>query len=140
MRKKKRHIGLLAVTGVLVIGAGALFAGRHVIVEKVKTKAAVEIVKRLLAEEFASQINVGGQQVDLSQVLEQMDEKDVETITGIAEKYISPENIKQAAQMAASGDTEGLKALAGDQVSQEDKEQLQGLYEKYKDQIPVNVP
>ena len=42
--------------------------------------------------------------------------------------------------MAANGDTEGLKALAGQQVSQEDKEQLQGLYEKYKDQIPANVP
>ncbi|MEY8391499.1 hypothetical protein D3Z36_07290 [Lachnospiraceae bacterium] len=140
MRKKKRHIGLLAVTGVLVISAGVLFAGRHVIVQQVKTKAAVEIGKRLLTEQFGSQINIGGRQVDVSQVMEQMDEEDVETITGIAEKYISPENIKQAAQMAASGDTEGLKALAGEQVSQEDKEQLQGLYEKYKDQIPANIP
>ncbi len=62
------------------------------------------------------------------------------TETGIAEKYISPENIKKAAEMAANGDTEGLKNLAGDQVSLEDQEQLQGLYEKYKDQIPANIP
>ncbi len=140
MRKKKRHIRLLAVTGVLLVSAGVLFAGRHMIVEQVKTKAAVEIGKKILTEQFGSRINIGGQQVDVSEIMNHMEKEDVETITGIAEKYISPENIKQAAEMAANGDTEGLKALAGQQVSQEDKEQLQGLYEKYKDQIPANVP
>ena len=60
MRKKKKHIGLLLVTGVLIIGAGTLYAGRHVIVEQVKTKAAVEIGKKLLTEQFGSKINIGG--------------------------------------------------------------------------------
>ena len=83
---------------------------------------------------------MGGQQIDVSEVVEDMDQEDVETITGIAEKYISPENIKQAAGMAANGDVEGLKDLAGDQVSEEDMAQLQDLYEKYKDQIPENIP
>ena len=50
MRKRKKHIGLLVVTGVLAISAGILYAGRHVIVEQVKTKAAVEIGKKLLTE------------------------------------------------------------------------------------------
>lgn len=140
MRKKNRHIRLLAVTGALVISAGALFAGRHMILQQVKTKAAVEISKRLLTEQFGSQINIGGQQVDVSQVMDNMEEEDIEALTGIAEKYISPENIKQAAEMAVNGDTEGLKALAGEQVSQEDKEQLQEIYEKYKGQIPANIP
>ena len=42
--------------------------------------------------------------------------------------------------MAANGDVEGLKDLAGDQVSEEDMAQLQDLYEKYKDQISENIP
>ncbi len=82
MRKKKKHIGLLLVTGVLIIGAGTLYAGRHVIVEQVKTKAAVEIGKKLLTEQFGSKINIGGRQVDVSEIMNHMEEEDVETITG----------------------------------------------------------
>lgn len=140
MKKKRRHIGLLVVTGVLVISAGILFVGKDIILQQVKVKVAKEIGKKLLTEQFGKTIDVGGQQIDVSEVVEDMDQEDVETITGIAEKYISPENIKQAAGMAANGDVEGLKDLAGDQVSEEDMAQLQDLYEKYKDQIPENIP
>ena len=140
MKKKRRHIGLLVVTGVLVISAGILFEGKDIILQQVKVKAAKEIGKKLLTEQFGKTIDVGGQQIDVSEIVEDMDQEDVETITGIAEKYISPENIKQAAGMAANGDVEGLKDLAGDQVSEEDMAQLQDLYEKYKDQIPENIP
>ncbi len=140
MKKKRRHIGLLVVTGVLVISSGILFVGKDIILQQVKVKAAKEIGKKLLTEQFGKTIDVGGQQIDVSEIVEDMDQEDVETITGIAEKYISPENIKQAAGMAANGDVEGLKDLAGDQVSEEDMAQLQDLYEKYKDQIPENIP
>lgn len=140
MKKKRRHIGLLVVTGVLVISAGILFVGRDVILQQVKVKAAKEIGKKLLTEQFGKTIDVGGQQIDVSEVVEDMDQEDVETITGIAEKYISPENIKQAADMAASGDMEGLRSLAEGQLTEEDKNELMGLYQKYKDQIPNQVP
>lgn len=68
-------------------------------------------------------------------MIENMEQKDVETLTDIAEKYISPENLREAADMAADGDLEGLKELAEEQISKEDQAQLQGLYEKYKNQI-----
>ena len=32
---------------------------------------------------------------------------------------------------------EGLKDMAQEQLTQEDKEELQALYEKYKGQIPI---
>ena len=76
----------------------------------------------------------------LKDVMNQMDEEDVEKVSQIAEKYISPENIRQAAGMAASGDVEGLKSLAEGQLTEEDKNELMGLYEKYKDQIPNQLP
>ncbi len=139
MKKRRKHIGLLAVTGVLVISAGVLFAGRHVIVEKVKTKAAMEIGKKLLTEQLGKTIDVGGEQIDVSEVVDHMDQEDVEAVTDIAEKYISSENLKQAAGLAASGDVDGLMEMAQEQVSEEDKARLQGLYEKYKDQIPENI-
>ena len=80
-------------------------------------------------------MEVGEQRVDVSQMIENMEQKDVETLTDIAEKYISPENLREAADMAADGDLEGLKELAEEQISKEDQAQLQGLYEKYKNQI-----
>ena len=66
-----------------------------------------------------------------------MDQADVERVTEIAEKYISPDNIQEAAGLAASGNMEGLKDMAQEQLTQEDKEELQALYEKYKGQIPI---
>ena len=42
--------------------------------------------------------------------------------------------------MAASGDAEGLRNLAEGQISEEDRQELQGLYDKYKDQIQNYIP
>lgn len=144
-RKKRRtHIGLLVITAVLVVAAGTLFAGRHAIVQGIKTKAAMEIGKKMLETQIGHTINIDGQEVNVSeiaaQIEEQMDEQDVQKVTEIAEKYISPDNIKQAANMAANGDTEGLQALAEGQISEEDKQELQGIYDKYKDQIQNYIP
>ncbi len=136
-RKKKKHIGLLVVTGVLVIGAGTLFLCRDTIISGVKTKAAAEIGKKLLESQIGGSLNIAGQKVDISEIMEQMEQADVEKVTEIAEKYISPDNIQEAAGLAASGDMEGLKDMAQEQLTQEDKEELQRMYEKYKGQIQV---
>lgn len=140
MRKRKKHSRLIVVTAVLVVGATALFAGRHAIVDTVKTKAATEIGKKLLEEQIGSNLNIGGQNIDVSEIMDQMDEADVQKVTDIAGKYISQDNLKTAADLAASGDTEGLKNLAKEQLTEEDKNQLQGLYDKYKDQLPDTIP
>lgn len=143
-KKRKKHMTLLAVTTVLVVTAGVLFAGRHVIIQNIKTKAAVEIGRKMLEAQIGQTVQIGGQEADVSdiaaQIEEQMDEEDVQKVTEIAEKYISPENIRQAADMAASGDAEGLRNLAEGQISEEDRQELQGLYDKYKDQIQNYIP
>ena len=98
-------------------------------------KAATEIGKKILEEQLSKTVNAGGQQIDVSEVIDSMEQEDVEQITDIAEKYISPENIKQAADLAASGDVEGLAGLADGQVSDADRARLEALYEKYKDRL-----
>ena len=142
MKKKKRksHIGLITVTAALVIAAAALFAGRHMIVQEIKTKAAIEISKKIFEGQLGKNVNMEGTDIDVSGIAEQLEEQDVQQVTEIAEKYISPENIQQAAALAASGDTEGLQALAEGQVTEEDKEKLQELYEKYKGLLENYVP
>lgn len=137
MKKRKRHTGLIVTAAILVVAAGALFAGRGVILERVKTKAASEIGKKLLEQQIGGTVNIGGQNVDVSDIMDRMDKQDVEKVTNIAEKYISADNMKQAADMAANKDMEGLKSLAEQQLTEEDKEELQEIYEKYKDQIPT---
>lgn len=136
MRKKRKHIRLLAVTGVLVVTAGVLFAGRNVVIEQMKVKTVKEISKKVLSEQLGAQAGPEGWQEEVSQVIDQMEAEDVETLTDIAQKYISPENIRQAAELAASGDLEKLQDLAEDQVSGEDQAKLQELYEKYRTQVP----
>ena len=139
-RKKRKHIRLLAVTDILIGAAGTLFISRDAILQKVRTTAATEIGKKILEQQIGSTVNINGQEIAVSDVVSQMDEEDVERVSQIAEKYISPENIKQAADMAASGDMEGLKSLAEGQLTEADKNELMGLYEKYKDQIPEQIP
>lgn len=138
--KKRKHTRLLSATIILVGVAGALFFGRDAILQKVRTTAATEIGKKLLEQQIGATVNINGQEIEVSDVMNQMDEEDVEKVSQIAEKYISPENIRQAAGMAASGDVEGLKSLAEGQLTEEDKNELMGLYEKYKDQIPNQLP
>lgn len=138
--KKRKHTRLLSVTIILIGVAGALFLGRDAILQKVRTTAATEIGKKLLEQQIGATVNINGQEIEVSDVMNQMDEEDVEKVSQIAEKYISPENIRQAAGMAASGDVEGLKSLAEGQLTEEDKNELMGLYEKYKDQIPNQLP
>lgn len=139
-KRKKRHAGLLMFTAFLAVAAVVLFAGRDMIVKKVKTKVATEVGKKMLEEQIGKSINVGGQEIDVSEIVNQMEEQDVEKVTEIAEKYISKDNIKQAADMAASGDVEGLRGLAEGQITEEDKNELQELYNKYKDQIQNYAP
>ncbi|TGY97584.1 hypothetical protein E5329_04210 [Petralouisia muris] len=139
-RKKKNHVRLLAVTILLIGVAFTLFISRDAILQKVRTTAATEIGKKLLEQQIGTTVNINGQEIEVSDVVNQMDEEDVEKVSQIAEKYISPENIKQAADMAASGDMEGLRSLAEGQLTEEDKNELMGLYQKYKDQIPNQVP
>ncbi|MCI9525450.1 MAG: hypothetical protein HFH37_00830 [Lachnospiraceae bacterium] len=136
MKKRKRHVVLLAVTGMLMAGAVVLFAERDAIEEQIKGKAAREIGKKIFEEQLEKTVNVGGQKVNVSEVVDHMDQEDVEQLTNIAEKYISPENLKQAADMAANGDVEGIAGLAKEQVSDADRAQLLALYEKYRNQLP----
>lgn len=136
MKKRKRHVVLLAVTGMLMAGAVVLFAERDAIEEQIKGKAAREIGKKIFEEQLEKTVNVGGQKVNVSEVVDHMDQEDVEQLTDIAEKYISPENLKQAADMAANGDVEGIAGLAKEQVSDADRAQLLALYEKYRNQLP----
>lgn len=140
MSKKKRHLSLLVISSSLVLCAGALFAGRHVILEEVRTKAATEIGKRVLMEQLNRHASTAGQASAVSQVVENMEQEDVETLTGIAEKYISQDNLKQAADLVANGDMEGLQELAQEQVTEEDQARLEELYDKYKDKISGYVP
>ena len=136
MRKRRKHTALIAITAALAVAAGVLFLNRGVILQEAKTRVAMEIGKKLLEGQVGKNVNVGGQEIDVSEIVSHMDKGDVEAISDLAGKYISPSNMKQAAEMAAKGDVEGLKSLAESQLTEEDKDTLEGLYEKYKDQIP----
>lgn len=137
-RNKKRHIGLLIFLVLLAVGSITVFASRGAIADGIKGKAAKEIAKKLFETQMGSDITVGGQKVDVSEIIDNMDEEDVQRVTDIAEKYVSEESIGDYIEMAQQGDISQIKEYAQETLSDEDKEELKDLYEKYKDQIPVN--
>ncbi|MFG6384326.1 MAG: hypothetical protein K1V96_08735 [Lachnospiraceae bacterium] len=139
MGKKKKHVKLVVITTVLAVSAGALFFGRHAIVHGIKAKASVEIGKRLIEGQLGENINIGGIDVNVSDIVENIEEEDVEQVGEIVEKYISPSTIKSVTDMVSNGDTAGLQELAEEQLTEEDKAKLQEIYDKYKDQIPEDL-
>lgn len=139
MGKKKKHVKLVVITTVLALSAGALFFGRHAIVHGIKAKASVEIGKRLIEGQLGENINIGGIDVNVSDIVENIEEEDVEQVGEIVEKYISPSTIKSVTDMVSNGDTAGLQELAEEQLTEEDKAKLQEIYDKYKDQIPEDL-
>lgn len=133
-RKKKKHTGLIVLAVLLIIGAG-LFAGRHAIIDGIKTKAIKEVSKKLMESQLGGEITVGGQTVNVSEIIDHMEEADVEKVNSIAEKYVSQENISNYLEMVQSGDMSGLKEQAKESLTPEDKQELQGIYEKYIEKI-----
>lgn len=135
-RNKKRHTGWIVLAVILVIGAGT-FAAKDVIIGGIKTKAAETIGKKLLESQLEGQININGQNVDVSEIIDKMEEEDVEKVTDIAEKYVSGESISECMGMIQDGNVSGLQDYAKENLTQEDKQELQGIYEKYKNQISL---
>ena len=84
--KKRKHTRLLSATIILVGVSGALFLGRDAILQKVRTTAATEIGKKLLEQQISATVNINGQEIEVSDVMNQMDEEDVEKVS--TEKFM----------------------------------------------------
>ncbi|MEG0961397.1 MAG: hypothetical protein RSD28_06590 [Lachnospiraceae bacterium] len=137
-RKKKSHLGWIVTALILIAGISAVFLGKDYIISGVKEKAVKELSKQLIKFQMEQQISVGEKSVNVSEIINHMEKEDVQAVTDIAEKYVSTENIQDAVDMVKDGDVSDLQEYAKENLTEQDIQELQDIYEKYKNQIPVN--
>lgn len=140
-KKTKRHTGRIIVSVLLIVVAAGLFIGRNAIIDGLRTKAVKTVATKLLEEQLskaAKEVLGSNVDVDVSEVIDNMEEEDIEKAVDIAEKYVEPGKLEEYVEMVRDGDIARIKQQVKEELSEEDKQELRGLYEKYKDQIPLD--
>lgn len=136
-RRKKKHMARIVVPVILVIIAVSLFFGRNAIIGGIKAKAVETVAKKLLEEQLHKAAGESGSSIDVSEIVDNMDKEDIQKAADIAEKYVSSENIGEYVEMVKDGRLSELKQQVQGEITEADKQELMELYEKYKDQIPL---
>ena len=133
-KRRKKHTGLKIFLFIVVI----CIAGGIVFWKQIKSvtsqKAAEVVVEKLLDSKISSDKAVYG---DLSakDIYNSMDEADKQVVTDIITDHMTTDNIKNVEQYVTAGDTAGLEQYAKDNLSTEETQTIQNMYEKYKDQL-----
>ena len=133
-KRRKKHTGLKIFLFIVVI----CIAGGIVFWKQIKSvtsqKAAEVVVEKLLDSKISSDKAVYG---DLSakDIYNSMDEADKQVVTDIITDHMTPDNIKNVEQYVTAGDSAGLEQYAKDNLSTEETQTIQNMYEKYKDQL-----
>ena len=104
--------------------------------DKVKEKA-TEIALEKVLEQEASTENPYLQNESVKKLLENMETEDKETAEEIITNTVSASDIPKLSGYVAKKDTASLKKYVQENLSEEDMGKLQGLYDKYKDQIQI---
>lgn len=133
-RRRKRHLGLKIFLGIVLVVVIVGFVMKDQISSGVKDKAAEVVVEKLLDEKIAKDTAVYGDKT-ASDIYESMDSEDQEAVKSIVEEHLDQETISEATSYLTSGDTAGLKEYVKENLSEEEKQEVQDLYEKYKDQL-----
>ena len=133
-KRRKKHTGLKIFLFIVVI----CIAGGIVFWKQIKSvtsqKAAEVVVEKLLDSKISSDKAVYG---DLSakDIYNSMDEADKQVVTDIITDHMTTDNIKNVEQYVTAGDSAGLEQYAKDNLSTEETQTIQNMYEKYKDQL-----
>lgn len=133
-KKRKKHTGLKIFLFLVVI----CIVGGIVFWKQIKSvtsqKAAEVVVEKLLDSKISSDKAVYGN-LSAKDIYNSMDDADKQVVTDIITDHMTPENIKNVEQYVTSGDTAGLEQYAKDNLSTEETQTIQNMYEKYKDQL-----
>lgn len=142
-KKKKKSIihKILPVVFTLVIIAVILILTKIYVYEPFKKQAVSTLTEKLLQSQISADTTLpDGTTVNAKEILDSMSSDDQETVQNIIDNHISPSTIKEASSYLSSGDTEGLKSYAESMLSDSEIQEVEELYEKYKDQITQAVP
>lgn len=133
-KKRKKHTGLKIFLFLVVICIVGGIVSWKQIKSVTSQKAAEVVVEKLLDSKISSDKAVYGN-LSAKDIYNSMDDADKQVVTDIITDHMTPENIKNVEQYVTSGDTAGLEQYAKDNLSTEETQTIQNMYEKYKDQL-----
>lgn len=135
-KPNKGYKVLIVLIYTVVFILGMMLILKLFVFDKVKEKA-TEIALEKVLEQEASTENPYLQNESVKKLLENMETEDKETAEEIITNTVSASDIPKLSGYVAKKDTARLKKYVQENLSEEDMGKLQGLYDKYKDQIQI---
>ena len=135
-KPNKGYKVLIVLIYTVVFILGMMLVLKLFVFDKVKEKA-TEIALEKVLEQEASTENPYLQNESVKKLLENMETEDKETAEEIITNTVSASDIPKLSGYVAKKDTASHKKYVQENLSEEDMGKVQGLYDKYKDQIQI---
>lgn len=120
MSKKTIRL-LIILTSVLLIFLVLSLVVQIIIIPKIKHEATELLIEQLIENDASA-----------SNILEQMDQQDLDTIEEIIDSSISSSDLSTISEYVVNRDIESIKKYAKSKLSESNKQKIMELYEKYK--------
>lgn len=120
MSKKTIRL-LIILTSVLLIFLVLSLVVQIIIIPKIKHEATELLIEQFIENDASA-----------SNILEQMDQQDLDTIEEIIDSSISSSDLSTISEYVVNRDIESIKKYAKSKLSESNKQKIMELYEKYK--------
>lgn len=115
---------MLVILGIVIV----IF--KMTVWNSLKTKATNYVASQAI-EQIAASAGVDVDSKEVEAAINSMDEEDQETLNTIISEHLDSDTVSDITSYVANGDMDGAAQYAQDNLSEEDRSQLEGLYDKY---------
>lgn len=137
-KKRKSILGtLLPILCTFAVIAVIIVLAKVYVYEPFKDKAISALTEKLIQSQISADTTLpDGTTINAQEIWDSMSSTDQAAVEDIIDNHISPSTLQEASSYLSSGDTEGLKSYAKNMLTDSETQEIQDLYEKYKDQLP----
>ncbi len=132
-RRRKKNTGakLIQFLLILVILGLVIFIFKIAVWDSLLKKKAVNYAVSNVIEQVAASSGVSVTSKEVEEVLNSMDPEDQETLNTIIEENVDQEAVSTITSYVSNGDMESAAEYVQENLSEENVENLQQLYDKY---------
>ncbi|MCR4636441.1 MAG: hypothetical protein K5754_09415 [Butyrivibrio sp.] len=132
-RRRKKNTGakLIQFLLILVILGLVIFIFKIAVWDSLLKKKAVNYAVSNVIEQVAASSGVSVTSKEVEEVLNSMDPEDQETLNTIIEENVDQEAVSTITSYVSNGDMESAAEYVQENLSEENVEDLQQLYDKY---------
>ena len=130
-RKKNSGAKLIQFLLILVILGLVIFIFKIAVWDSILKKKAVNYAVSNVIEQVAASSGVSVTSKEVEEVLNSMDPEDQETLNTIIEENVDQEAVSTITSYVSNGDMESAAEYVQENLSEENVEDLQQLYDKY---------